>query len=141
MLNDYDYARDPEHAADSRWINRPEMDWDKAARRHQPDSVESRIFGGVVKLIRARKRTPHLNSSYDTEIIQTGHPHVFTHLRRHPLGNLLALYNFSEEAQELSTHFVKAQGLSQPFDQLEQRFVDFSNGTLFLKPYERLWLI
>ena len=141
MLNDYDYAKDPKHASDSRWLNRPEMNWTAAARRHQPDSVESRIFGGVVKLIRARKRTPHLNSSYDTEIIQTGHPHVFTHVRRHPLGNLLAIYNFSEEAQELSTQVVKAQGLSQPFDQLEQRFVDFSNGTLFLKPYERLWLI
>ena len=141
LLNDYDFAETPELGGDNRWLHRPHMDWQKAARRHEPDSVEARLFKRLVEIIRARKRTPHLNSSYDTEIVDTGHPHVFTHVRQHPLGNLLAIYNFSEEAQELSTDVLRAYGLEQPFDQLEQRFVDFSNGTLFLKPYERLWLI
>lgn len=141
LQNDYEFAQTSELAGDNRWLHRPYMNWQKAARRHEPDSVEARLFERLVEIVRARKRTPHLNSSYDTEIVDTGHPHVFTHVRRHPLGNLLAVYNFSEEAQEISTDVARAYGLLQPFDQLEQRFVDFSNGTLFLKPYERLWLI
>ena len=141
LLNDYDFVNCPEHAADNRWLHRPKMDWQAAAKRHQEDTVEGRIFGGVHKIVRARKRTPHLNSSYDTEIVPTGHPHLFTYVRRHPLGNLLAVYNFSEEAQTLSAEVPRSYGLAQPFDQLEQRFIDFSNDTLHLKPYERLWLI
>jgi hypothetical protein len=31
-------------------------------------------------------------------------------------------------------------GLRQPYDQLEQRFVDLGGGALSLRPYERLWL-
>ena len=140
LLNDYGFADDPELSSDSRWLHRPKMPWDKVLLRYKPGSVEARLFYGLVSIIRARKRTPHLNSSYDTEIVTTNHPHVFTYVRRHPLGNLIGVYNFTEEVQELSTDVLHAYGLGQPFDQLEQRFVD-ANGTLVLKPYERLWLI
>ncbi len=140
LLNDYDFADDPELGNDSRWLHRPKMPWDKVLLRHQPGSVEARLFYGLTHIVRARKRTPHLNSSYDTEIVTTGHPHVFTYLRRHPLGNFVGVYNFTEEVQELSTDVLHAYGLGEPYDQLEQRFVD-ANGTLSLKPYERLWLI
>ena len=141
LLNDYSFDREPGQAGDNRWLHRPYMDWLAAERRRTPESVEGRIFAGITKIIRARKRTPHLNASYDAGVIPTGHPHVFVYIRRHPLGNLLGIYNFSENSQNLDAEVLRSQGLGQPFDQLEQRFIELANGHLALKPYERLWLI
>lgn len=141
MTNDYDFGRDPNLAADNRWMHRPYMDWDKAARRRDPHTVEGRLFTGLQAIIAARKRTPHLNSSYDTEVLDTGHPHLFVYACRHPLGNLLGIYNFSDAPQYLSVQPLFDNGLSRPFDQLGQRFVDIMDGHVYLRPYERLWLI
>ena len=141
LLNDYNYARDPEHANDSRWLHRPCMDWAKAERRFDETSVEGRLFQGLQKIIQARRRSPYLNSGYDTDILDTGHNTLFVYVRRHPLGNLIGVYNFSESPQYLSAQIPFDNGLIRPFDQLEQRFVDVANGQIYLSPYARLWLI
>ena len=141
LLNDYDYINNPEHAADSRWLHRPKMDWDKAAKRHEENSVEARLFEGLQKIVRARRRSPHLNSSYDTYILETGQRSLFTYIRRHPLGSFIGVYNFSEAPQYLPVQTLFAEGLVQPFDQLEQRFIDVMDGFVYLAPYARLWLI
>ena len=44
MRSDPGWAADPAHAHDNRWMHRPLMDWDLAARRHDPDSLEGRVF-------------------------------------------------------------------------------------------------
>jgi amylosucrase len=141
LTNDYGYVKNPLLAGDNRWLHRPYMDWQAAERRSQPDTVEGRLYGGLQKIIRARKRTPHLNSSYDTEVIDSGHPHLFVYERRHPLGNLLAIYNFTESVQTLGVGLLHRYGLYEAFDQLEQRFVDIQDGQVRLLPYGRLWLI
>ena len=139
LLNDYRYAQ--EHPEDNRWLHRPHMDWGAAARRNDPGSVEARVFTGTQKIIRARKRTPHFHASYANDILDSGNPYLFTYSRSHPLGILVAIYNFSEEQQGLSRGWLQAQGLDGAFDVLEQRFVTFSGDRLNLGPYARLWLI
>jgi hypothetical protein len=52
-LNDYSYRDDPAKAADSRWVHRPSMDWGKAAQRHEPHSLEGRIYQGLRRRSRA----------------------------------------------------------------------------------------
>ena len=47
MLNDPRWREDPAHADDNRWMHRPPMDWDRAARRHIPDSLEGRVFTAI----------------------------------------------------------------------------------------------
>lgn len=141
LLNDYGYLENPEHAADNRWLHRPHMNWDQVAKRHQFGTVEGRIFNGVLKIIRARRRTPQLHAGYDSEVLDTGHPHIFCHVRRHPLGNLLAVYNFSESMQYLAAEVLYQQQILNPFDQLEQQFVNVISGAVTLAPYERLWLV
>ncbi len=141
LLNDYGFAGRPEEAADNRWLHRPHMDWDKAARRHQPGTVEARLFEGLQGIIAARKRTPHLNSSYETEILDFAHPHLFAHLRRHPLGSLVAVYNFSETLQRLPAERLRRYGLEHPSDALQARPAPITDGQLVLKPYDRLWLL
>ncbi|MCS6846124.1 MAG: alpha-amylase family protein, partial [Anaerolineae bacterium] len=58
MLNDYGYRDDPAKAGDSRWVHRPRMDWTAAARRHDPSTIQGRIFGGLKRLIALRKAEP-----------------------------------------------------------------------------------
>jgi amylosucrase len=134
------YLHDPEHRADNRWLHRPPMDWLAADRRHLPDTVEARLFGGLVKILRARSRTPHLHAQTPSEVLDLGHPRVFAQLRRHPLGPLLALYNVADDTATLDTAVFETLGLRQPYDQLEGRFVDVGGGPLTLRPYDRLWL-
>jgi amylosucrase len=140
MRNDLRYLQDPEHRADNRWLHRPPMDWLAADRRHLPDTVEARLFGGLVKILRARSRTPHLHAQTPSEVLDLGHPRVFAQLRRHPLGPLLALYNVADDTASLDTAVFETLGLRQPYDQLEGRFVDVGGGPLTLRPYDRLWL-
>jgi amylosucrase len=140
LLNDYDYATDPRHEGDNRWLHRPFMNWDVAALRHRPGTVEARIFQGVQKIVRARKRTPHFHAQYETVVLDSP-PALFAYVRPHPLGDLLAVYNFSEAPQWLSAELLGQCQLPQPFDQLEQRFVPISQGALQLGPYQRLWLV
>jgi amylosucrase len=74
-------------------------------------------------------------------VLDTGHAKAFAQLRRHPLGPLAAIYNVSDEPQDLDAAWLIDLGLRQPFDQLEQRFVDVGDGRLALRPYDRLWLV
>ena len=139
LLNDYNYVQ--EHPGDNRWVHRPYMDWDAAARRREGGSVEARVFAGTQKIIRARKRTPQFHASYANDIVDSGNPHLFAYSRSHPLGTLVAIYNFSEEQQWVPKHVLSEQGLDGTFDVLEQNFVTFSGDGLVLAPYARLWLI
>jgi amylosucrase len=141
MTNDYRYTSLPENAGDSRWLHRPYMDWEKAARRHDEGAHEGRIFAGLKRIVRARRHTPQLNSAYATDVLDVGHPHLLVLSRPHPLGELVGVYNFSEGAQDLDSGVLSARGLNQPFDQLTQAFVDVSRGRFNVPPYGRYWLI
>jgi amylosucrase len=141
MLNDDAYVNVPEHAADNRWLHRPRMDWAKAGKRHQQGSLEARLFAGVQQIVKARKRTPHLHAGIRSEILETGHPHIFAYVRRHPLGNLLCLYNFTESEQFFRGHWLRDHFIDSPFDTLSETFIDVLDGHIRLQPYQSLWLI
>jgi amylosucrase len=141
VLNDYAYVNISEHAADNRWLHRPRMDWAKAGKRHQQGSLEARIFEGVQQIVEARKRTPHLHAGIRSEILETGHPHIFAYVRKHPLGNLLCLYNFTESEQFFQGHWLRDHFIDSPFDTLSETFINVLDGHLRLQPYQSLWLI
>ncbi|MCR5825825.1 MAG: alpha-amylase family protein [Oscillospiraceae bacterium] len=94
--NDYSYHDDPLKREDSRWLHRGNMDWDKAALRHDPDSVEGRIFQGLRKLegIRAAHRV--FDSDADLWLLDTGCDGVLGIGRYSKGEKLLAFFNFDE---------------------------------------------
>ena len=141
LLNDYTFVNDPRLKADNRWVHRPYMPWDIAEKRLEAGTPEARIFSGIKKIITARKQTPQFHASYLTEIIESYSQYIFAHIRRHPLGNLLALYNFSEAAQSVPVGLLRIHGLEgRVVNKLEAAEVQLLDGQLFLRPYERLWL-
>jgi amylosucrase len=141
MLNDKGYLERPDLASDNRWMHRPPMDWDKVGKRNQPGTLEHYLFNGVRHILKVRKQTPHLHAGIASEIIDTGHPHIFAYVRRHPLGNFLGLYNFTEHVQHVVAEVLYSLGLHRSYDKLESRFVDVIDGHISLKPCGRLWLV
>jgi amylosucrase len=140
LLNDYSFLKEPDKYDDNRWMHRPRMDWEKAARRSKPGTVEHRIFSGLRALIEARKRTPHLHAATAVEVLDPLHPHVFSFTRPHPLGHLLALHNFTEEERFASLDLPRSLGIHEPFDRISRKKPETSGDDLRLTPYQVLWI-
>jgi len=114
LTNDYDYTQDPAKDGDDRWMHRPPFDWEKAEKRHEPDSVEARIFDGFLKLARIR-RDNHAFQECNTEFVDTGNPHVFGYFRSHGGQSVLCVANFSEQEQDLPATRLRQLGMRKIF--------------------------
>ena len=97
-LNDYSYQEDPSHREDSRWVHRPKANWDRFARRHDPDTIEGRVYLGLKKLIELRKRYEAFAGG-DLRIVRTGNDHVLGFIRSCEADRALIFANFSEAPQ------------------------------------------
>jgi glycosidase len=99
-LNDYSYRDDPAKERDSRWVHRPHADWEKYARRNDPNSIEGRVYQGLQKLIAVRKG--HAAFSGGTlETIETENEHVLGFVRTHHGQRAVVFANFSEHPQNI----------------------------------------
>jgi amylosucrase len=99
LRNDASYRDDPDRAADNRWMHRPVMDWDAAARRHDPATVEGRLWAGLRTLVALRRGTRAAHAYGVREAFWTGNEHVFGLRREHAGATLTLLANFSAEPQ------------------------------------------
>jgi glycosidase len=97
-LNDYGYRQDLAHKHDSRWVHRPKTDWDRYARRHDSLTVEGRVFLGLQRLIKLRKRYEAFSGG-ELEIIPTGSEHILGYVRTCAGKRAVVFANFSEFPQ------------------------------------------
>jgi amylosucrase len=139
-LNDYSFAGDPAKAADSRWVHRPRMDWDRAARRDDAATVEGRIFGGLRRLIRLRKQHPAF-AGPDTEVISIGNDQVFAFIRRREGEHILVMSNFTEQEQAVAANQVRLYGLDYHFADLVSGQPLILGEDVRLAPYQSVWLV
>ncbi|MCJ7630018.1 MAG: alpha-amylase family glycosyl hydrolase, partial [Longimicrobiales bacterium] len=112
--NDYSFQDDPAKAGDSRWMHRPDIDWDRAERRHRRGSVEQRIFDGLKRAIAVRKTLPAFADFNNRELIATSNPHLFAFWRTDPEygdGAILVVANFDGEAQHLELSDLGNRGM------------------------------
>ena len=140
LLNDYGFSEHPGTRDDNRWLHRPHMDWRRAEKRSRPGTLEARLFSGVRELIAARRNTPQLHAGYQTEVLDV-HPQLLVYARPHPLGTLLAVYNFSERTQVLAVSALGAYAFTEASDRLSGETLTPRDGLLELPPYARLWLV
>ncbi len=99
--NDYRYHEDPNKAADSRYLHRGKLNWEKAERRKDPASPEGKLFGALRKLEELRGGHRVFDSEADTWIVETGDDAVLG-IGRYYLGEkLVALFNFGEGEKRL----------------------------------------
>ena len=130
LLNDPIGARDP----DNRWMHRPTMDWQAAERRHDPATVQGRLFAGLQRLVAARRRTRAVHAQARSEPRMTGNDHVFALARAHAGDSLLLVANFSADPQRVA---LDAPDRAAAVD---GRPLARDDGHLVLAPYQYLWV-
>ncbi|MGY3568240.1 amylosucrase [Sinomonas sp. RB5] len=137
QLNDYGYADEPGHGADSRWVHRPHYPAEAYGQRHDPSTPAGAIFAGLEHMRRIRADTPEFEG---TRLIDFGtdNPSVLGYQRPGEGTAVLALANFSDRAQ-----CVSARTLSG----FEPEGTDLATGAavhlaagLTIPPQEYFWL-
>jgi amylosucrase len=145
-LNDYSFEHDASRSNDSRWLHRPRIDWNRAERRHEPGTVEQRIFGGLKKLIAVRKHIAVFADHNNRELLDLGNDHIFAFVRDDPKGtapSVIVIANFNVEPQELPTNTLLRRA---PFrhertvDLCTGETPDFNEERLVIPPFRCYWL-
>jgi glycosidase len=138
VMNDTSFYHDPARARDSRWVHRPRMDWDRAALRSAPATIEGRIFGEIQKLIQIRKAHP-VFSGGEVQIVETENPHVLGFIHSQDQERVLVLANFSEGGQVISRNLLRVSGFGETSQDLLGRTVS-PTGDVLLEPYQLMAL-
>jgi amylosucrase len=139
-VNDYGYREDPAKERDSRWVHRPYADWERMARRHDPVTVEARIYDGLKRLIAVRRSSPAFGGG-EMQVLDSGSPHVFGYVRQNGGARVLALANFSETEQHIAANTLRLHGLSYAFTDLVSGQTISLDNDLALGPYRFVWLM
>jgi amylosucrase len=141
LCNDLTYLKVAAHADDSRWMQRPRMDWDAVARSNDPETIEYQIRTALLHLFETRAATRALTQGGDTWIVDAGDPRVFAFGRYHPReGRLLGVANMSEVELDLSPEMFAGVGLSTTAtDVLHTPGVGVWDGRLHLPALTLAW--
>ena len=145
-LNDMSYRDDPHKSSDTRWAHRPRMDWERAERRHQPGTIEHRIFEALKKMIAVRKEIADFADFNNRDLIPTGNPHLFV-FSRYGLSltssGVLVVGNFDANPQ-----YLNLDDVGKTFRLDPARAKDLYSGErpalfkdqLVIPPYHFYWL-
>jgi amylosucrase len=107
-------------------------------RRHDPTTIEGRIYRELRRLIVTRKSTPALGGD-DTHFFQIDNPHVLGYTRN---SNLVCLCNFSEHEQIVSAEVFErfTTGWDSVINLMDN--MPYPLNTPFtLQPYAFCWLL
>ncbi|MFM6939645.1 MAG: alpha-amylase family protein [Rhodoluna sp.] len=141
LFNDHSYLADPEKADDSRWLNRPRMDWkialDSAAGK-KPASVHTRIRKGIENIIDSRIALPSIHATVATKSRAGRGQGVVIFERLNPAGNLTQIYNLGDGSRWVGRDELPNLDW-QVVDRLTGREFPLGEG-INLAQYECLWL-
>jgi glycosidase len=134
-LNDYSYRDDPGKARDSRWVHRPRADWDRYARRDDPETVEGRVYQGLRKLMNLRK-SHSVFTGGQLETAWTENEHVLGFIRARAGKRVILFANFSEHPQVVPARVLEQYGFSRGVKCLHGQGKISKQGGLSLPPYD-----
>lgn len=115
-LNDRSYLQDEHKQNDSRWVHRPQLNWDKAARRNRHGTVENRIFSALKKMIAVRKEICAFADHNNRELLEVDNPHLFVFSRFDNISTcsrVLVIGNFDHAPQLLDCESLRKKGFLQ----------------------------
>jgi amylosucrase len=140
LLNDDNYADEPAHADDNRWIHRPKMPWELVANPGASDSATARVNAGLRRLLAARRETPALHAAVATRVEVPSRPEAALFVRHHPAGELVQVYNVADYSVSIPVSDIDRFVPGARFDVISGAEVVGHDGWLDLRPYEVLWL-
>lgn len=139
VLNDYSFLDNPETAADSRWVHRPQFDWARAEQRHDMHSIPGRVFQGILRLVQLRKQHQAFDSSL-TDLVDTGNEHILAYFRHRDDHGVLVLANFDDQPQRIEGRRLRDFGLRKTVIDMVQGQAIFAADSLTLDPYRLMVL-
>jgi amylosucrase len=137
QLNDYQYALEEGHGADSRWVHRPHFPAERYERRHRPSTPEGAVFAGLRKMVSVRASAPELAGTRLVEF-STNNAGVLGYQRPGAGTQILALANFSDGPQTISAATLSAFA-ADAVDLLAGSKVRLDEG-IVLGPHGFVWL-
>jgi amylosucrase len=140
QVNDYSYASEPGHGADSRWVHRPHYPAEQYARRHDPSTPEGAVYAGLKRMVEVRAGTPELAGTRLVDFA-THNPGVLAYQRPGTSGMrsvVLALANFSDQPQSLAAETFSGYSAAA-VDLLSEAALQLDDGVTLL-PRQYLWL-
>jgi amylosucrase len=121
-------------AEDARALNRPFMDWSAAARRHEHDSVEGRLFGAIAHVLSVRAATAAFHAGNPVTQLQVPARSVISFVRR----DVIVLANLGAEPVELDgAALLQCSG---DVKDLLGSDLALNDGRLTLAPYACVWI-
>jgi len=148
LPNDFSWLDDPALADDNRWMHRPRLDPEALARSEVEGTIESRILGGVARILRLRKDIPAFAPDAPFEILHPGDEHLVLCLRSPKAGavgtRILVAANFTAGNRSLRLPQVLS-GFGVPSRDLlaggdAPSCLDFASGRIVLGPYALAWI-
>lgn len=142
QLNDYDYAQEPGHGEDSRWVHRPHYPAAQYARRNDPATPEGAVYAGLKRMIEVRGAAPELAGTTLLDF-DAHNRSVLAYQRPASAADggqtrVLALANFGDSAQQLPAETFGGY-LPAAVDLLSEATLDLGQGVTLL-PRQYLWL-
>lgn len=145
-FNDYGYLNDHDKSADSRWIHRPAIDWERAELRKKQGTIEHTLFTALKKMIAIRKETTAFADFNNRHLIDTNNEHLFAFMRfdhNRPSERVLVVSNFSAEAQSFDLQTLAHEGFGNSVeltDLYSGKRPAIEEGRLIVQPFHFYWL-
>jgi amylosucrase len=143
-LNDYSYKKDNNKKDDSRWVNRPNQDWEVIKKLNNKTTPQSEIFYAVKQLIAIRKKTPAFADHNNTILHEHSNPHLLIYERLFNNQRILVLCNF-----DLKNHSILKNWLAEIDFEIDSKSTNLitntpialQNNALSIAPYEAYWIL
>ena len=95
QVNDYTYKENPLKQEDSRYIHRGAFHWELAKNRNDTSTVEGKIFRGLDKLEKLRKKETVFDSSASVYTYDVHDNGILCIMRKHAGEKFFGIFNFS----------------------------------------------
>jgi amylosucrase len=97
QLNDYSYKENDDKKDDSRYIHRGNFKWELAEKNKTKGTVQERIFTGLSKLEKIRKKRSVFDSSTAIYTYDVKNPSILAILRENEEERFIGLFNFDNK--------------------------------------------
>lgn len=143
-LNDYTYLKKKDKKHDSRWLNRPKINWEKIAAIKEGENPSAQIFNHLKHLISIRKQLAVFADANNVTLEYSPNGHIFAFMRWSTYhSNILVLCNFNQTPELLDAwwlHKVSFNISDGVINLITGKPIVLKGAYLVLEPYECLWL-
>lgn len=135
LENDLSYEADPARSGEGRWIQRPSMDWRRAAEGAASGSLAGLVRDDLARLARTRAENPAFHAHAACELAEGQPEALLAFIRGAGAEAVQVVANFSMAATQARVLLDSGRGWR---DLLSSR--EGTSETIELAPYDVLWL-